>query len=76
MGSNTIDNYIQVCPKNGICHYVNTRVYIMAQTSRLAEKSAIADSSEHLINLNHWQNEKIRIIWRGGINGIIVSNWN
>ena len=29
---------MQVCPKNGICHYVNTRVYIMGQTSRLAEK--------------------------------------
>jgi hypothetical protein len=27
MGSNTIDNYIQVCPKIDICHYVNTRVY-------------------------------------------------
>ena len=47
------DNYIQVCPKNGICHYVNTRVYVMGQTSRLAEKPTIADSSEHLINLNH-----------------------
>ena len=47
------DNYIFGCTKNGICHYVNTRVYIIGQTSRLAEKSAIADSSEHLINLIH-----------------------
>ena len=47
------DNYIFRCTKIGICHYVNTRVYIMAQTSRLAEKSAIADSSDYLINLNH-----------------------